>query len=118
MDWLINLFTKLSNVFEQANVGRFDRWSKFLGRKMFLGLVTMIILTTTFLTMLILVLAYKDGDAMKALGSELWTGYCMLLGTVFGAAAGTNVMEHNASAKVKIAQAAPGATPVTPPAEQ
>lgn len=113
MKWLTDLFAAISDRIEKANTARFNRWSSFLGRKMFLGLVAMLLLTFAFMGALTCALLWGGVEAMKALGTELWTGFCMTLGALFGAAAGTNVMEHNAKAKVQVAQAAPGAT-VTP----
>lgn len=115
-----NPFTAIANWtanialhFENSNRDRFNRWSKFLGRKMFLGLITMVLLTGAFMALALGALAMSGVEAMKALGSDLWTGYCLALTGTFTAAAGTNVLEHNSKAKVKIAQAAPGATAST-----
>ncbi len=103
MTWLTNLITNLALHFETANTGRFNRWSKFLGRKMFLCLVAMLLLTLAFLTALLCALVWGGVEAMKALGSDLWTGFVGGLAGLYATGVTGNAFEHNATAKVKIA---------------
>lgn len=113
MQAIIKFFSSISEGFERSNRERFVRWSAFLGRKMFMGLVAMLLLTGAFMILTMGALLVAGVDAMKALGTELWTGYCMTLGALFGAATATNVLEHQAKAKVDIAKATPAPAEVT-----
>ncbi len=107
--WIIAQAAALSAHLERTNDSRFNRWAKFLGRKMFLCLVAMLLLTLAFLTALICALIWGGVEAMKALGSELWTAYVTAICGLYGTGVTGNAFEHSATAKVKIAQGPPPA---------
>lgn len=107
MNWIIAQFARLSDAMEASNVGRFNRWSKFMGRKMFLGLVTMLLVTVCFITVLMTALFFGDVKTMTTIAGDFWNWYCGTMVTLFGAAAGTNVAEHSMNAKVAIANGSP-----------
>lgn len=99
---MINFLLGLYDKYNLINIDRFKRWTGFLGRKMFLCLISMLLLTFSFIGITLLALCFGSAELMKALGSELWTGYCVALGGLFGAGVTSNVFEHKEKTKREI----------------
>lgn len=97
----------ISTEIERVSNERFEKWSKFLGRKMLFGLVAMMLLVGSFILAIGLALAFGSVDLMKALGSDLWTGLCTSIVALFGTATAGNVMEHKEKTKQQLSTTNP-----------
>lgn len=107
------MLKSIMEYFDKVSAERFGRWTSFLNRKMFFCLVALVMLTAVYLTAILLTLWIGGVDAMKGLGTELWSGFCLLYGSIVGTAVGGNVMEHREKTKRRTAN--PG-TPTEPAA--
>ena len=105
IDFIASNLDRMGEYMEKRGGQRFERWSKFLGRKTFLGMLTGFAFQGSWMGFLILSGIMESWD--KALGTFERTvepvGW--ILAAIYGAATATNVLEHREKAKVAIADA-------------
>jgi uncharacterized membrane protein (DUF485 family) len=96
------LLKPLFDYMENASVQRFNRWTAFLNRKMFFCLIMAMTVTVAYMAMTLLSLWLGGVAAMQALGTGLWTEYCITIGSITGIAVGGNVMEHREKTRQRV----------------